>query len=77
MLTLGLFSAMVGSFLALQFNVLILGPMMLVGAGAVATAGMWGGDPPSTIVVMCILVATSLQLGYLIGASAAHSVSVV
>ena len=63
----------VGAKLARNYGVLVLAPMILIGAGATAAVGIVRGDGALAIVSTCILVIISLQVGYLSGAIVASS----
>jgi hypothetical protein len=73
MSTLAIIVFAVGAILARRFGVLVLAPMILIGAGATAAVGIMRGDGALAIVPTCILVIVSLQLGYLSGAIVASS----
>jgi hypothetical protein len=62
--------ALIGATLGFRFSVLILVPAIGFAALAVAGTGIARGDQSNETIVAMILIATVLQVGYLLGAIA-------
>jgi len=71
MLMVGLIGAMVGALLGLRYKVLILVPIFLVMSAIVAIAAILGAEQPGRLALVLVVFMTALQLGYLLGSTAA------
>ena len=71
MLMAGLIGAMVGALLELRFKVLILIPIFLVMSVIVAIAAIVGAEQPWRLALILVVVMIALQVGYLLGSTAA------
>ncbi len=59
--------ALIGVALGLRFNVFVLIPTIILAGVSTAVIQAARGDQASSIVVTIVLVATTLQIGYLVG----------
>ena len=66
MMTIGV-GALIGVALGLRFNVFILIPTIILAGVSTAVIQAARGDQALSIVVTIVLVATTLQIGYLVG----------
>jgi len=67
---LDLFAFCAGIYLGLNFNVLVLGPFCLLGAGAYVTASTAAGHSLSASVLDLVLPIITVQMGYFLGLTA-------
>ena len=58
-------SMLFGALLAMYFRALILAPAILVAIAAVTATGIAGGEGARTIFLTMVVVAASLQAGYI------------
>ena len=65
-ITIGI-SILIGAALGLQFNVFILVPTVVLALVSTAAIGIAHGDQMWSVVVTMVLVATALQISYLVG----------
>lgn len=68
MSTVAIFSLLIGSLLGGRFRIFILPPAIVLGGAMIGAVSAWQGQGPAHIVVMVIVFAAVLQLGYLCGA---------
>jgi hypothetical protein len=68
MVTFTIGGILFGALLGLYFRALILAPGILIAVAAVTTVGIGNGDGPRTLALIAIVVAASLQAGYIAGA---------
>lgn len=68
MSTIAIFSLLIGSLLGGRFRIFILPPAIVVGGAMIGAVSAWHGQGPAHIVVMIVVFAAVLQLGYLCGA---------
>lgn len=68
MSTIVVFSLLIGSLLGGRFRIFILPPAIVLGAAMIGAVSAWQGQGPAHIVVMILVFAGVLQLGYLCGA---------
>jgi hypothetical protein len=62
-------AALIGATLALKFQAFILFPANLIGIATTIATGVFTGIGVWWIVLDTVIVATSLQFGYLVGAA--------
>ncbi|QOZ47344.1 hypothetical protein XH89_30555 [Bradyrhizobium sp. CCBAU 53340] len=68
MSTVAVFSLLIGSLLGGRFRFFILPPAIILGAALIGAVSAWQGQGMAHTVVMILVFATVLQLGYLCGA---------
>lgn len=68
MSTVAILSLLVGSLLGGRFRIFILPPAIVLGGAMIGAVSAWQGQGPAHIVVIIIVFAAALQLGYLCGA---------
>lgn len=68
MSAVAIFSLLIGSLLGGRFRVFILPPTIVLGGAMIGAVSAWQGQGASHIVVMIVVFAAMLQLGYLCGA---------
>lgn len=67
MSTVAIFSLLIGSLLGGRFRIFILPPAIVLGGAMIGAVSAWQGQGPAQIVVIVVFAAV-LQLGYLCGA---------
>ncbi|MDH2350249.1 hypothetical protein QCM80_06080 [Bradyrhizobium sp. SSUT112] len=68
MSTVAIFSLLIGSLLGGRFRVFILPPVIVLGAAILGAGSAWQGLDSAHTVVMILVFAALLQLGYFGGA---------
>ncbi|MEH2491797.1 hypothetical protein FXB40_21955 [Bradyrhizobium rifense] len=68
MSAVAIFSLLIGSLLGGRFRVFILPPTIVLGGAMIGAVSAWQGQGAAHIVVMIVVFAAMLQLGYLCGA---------
>lgn len=68
MSTVAIFSLLIGSLLGGRFRIFVLPPAIVLGGAMIGAVSAWQGQGPAHIVVMIVVFAAVLQLGYLCGA---------
>jgi hypothetical protein len=63
---------LIGAALGMRFKVLIVIPVVCMALLGTAAVGIAHGDPIGSLVVTMVLIATTLQLGYLAGVVSHH-----
>jgi hypothetical protein len=56
-----------GALLGMYFRALVLGPGILIAVATVSAIGIGNGDAPRALGLIVIVVAASLQAGYIAG----------
>jgi hypothetical protein len=64
-----------GALLGMYFRALVLAPAMLLAVAAVTATGLAGGEGARTLFLVMVVVAASLQAGYIAGCILRHMVS--
>ena len=64
MSTVVVFSLLIGSLLGGRFRIFILPPAIVLGGAMIGVVSAWQGQGPAHIVVMILVFAVVLQLGY-------------
>jgi hypothetical protein len=67
MVTFTIGGILFGALLGFYFRALILAPGILIAVAAVTAVGVGNGDGPRTLALIAIVVAASLQAGYIAG----------
>jgi hypothetical protein len=75
MVTFTIGGILFGALLGLYFRALILAPGILIAVVAVTAVGIGNGDGPRTLALIAIVVAASLQAGYIAGSISRAMVS--
>lgn len=73
MSTVVVFCLLIGSLLGGRSQIFILPPATILGAAILGTISAWQGTSPAHGVVMILVFAATLQLGYFCGASVPRS----
>ena len=60
-------SMLFGALLGMYFRALVLAPAILIAVAAVTATGITGGEGARTIFLTMVVVAASLQAGYIAG----------
>ncbi|OAF16726.1 hypothetical protein [Bradyrhizobium neotropicale] len=68
MSTVVVFSLLIGSLLGGRFRIFILPPAIVLGAAILGVISAWQGNSSAHSVVIIVVFAAMLQLGYLCGA---------
>ncbi|WFU79646.1 hypothetical protein QA645_34930 [Bradyrhizobium sp. CIAT3101] len=68
MSAVAIFSLLIGSLLGGRFRIFILPPAIVLGGAIIGAVSAWQGQGAAHIVVMIVVFASLLQLGYLCGA---------
>jgi hypothetical protein len=66
--TIAVFSLLIGSLLGGRFRIFILPPAIVLGAAILGALCAWQEQDPAHSVVMILIFAAMLQLGYVCGA---------
>jgi len=66
--TVAVFSLLIGSLLGGRFRIFILPPAIVFGAAILGAGSAWQGHDSTHTVVMILVFAAVLQLGYFCGA---------
>jgi surface polysaccharide O-acyltransferase-like enzyme len=74
MIMLAICSMLIGSTLAIRFRFMVLLPIIFFGSIVLVTISAIQNEPFSQMVLMVIVFATSLQLGYVFAALVKHAV---
>jgi hypothetical protein len=74
-MTLNVLIFLIGALLGLRFKVLILFPAMALALIAAMAGGAIGGDSLPAILIIAVLAAGCLQIGYLCGVLARYRIA--